>query len=657
MKRILPICVVLAVVLLTYSNHFKNSFHFDDSHTIVDNPHIRDLRNAGSFFADAQTFSTLPANRTYRPVVSISLAIDYWLGRGLNPFYFHVSTFLWFLAQLVLMAALFQKVFDAVRPRPENRWIALFAVALYGLHPAIAETVNYIIQRGDIFSTVGVIASLVLYIYVPGSRKAALYLVPFAAAVLSKPPAMVFPLILLVYIRLFEEESLRRAAVRCVPAFAAAAILGYLTIAMTPSSVDPGSRSASAYWMTQPIVTLGYFRSFFIPNHLSADTDRQPVNSIFQDGAWMGVIFVAVVIGAAIWASRRREWRPVAFGLWWFLLALVPTAIFPLAEVENDHRMFFPFVGLVLAVCWVVSEWILKLPQQKAIRGAAVGLGLIVLAASASATRQRNEVWRTEESLWLDVTIKHPKNGRGLMNYGLTQMAKADYLKARDYFTQAMQYTPNYHTLEINLGIVNGELNEDAAADRHFARAIALAPAQSESHYFYARWLEKKARWPEAADHLGQVLETNPDYMNARYLMMEGSAKRGDWAAVQAMAEATLARFPSDQTAAGYRAQATSPARPAPAPMTAADYLNLSLSYHRLGKFQESITAATEALKLKPDYAEAYNNIAAAYEGLHMWDPAIAAASRALEIRPDYQLAKNNLQWSLEQKVKEQEGR
>jgi hypothetical protein len=47
-------------------------------------------------------------------------------------------------------------------------------------------------------------------------------------------------------------------------------------------------------------------------------------------------------------SSRIRN-RPVAFGLAWFVLALLPTSFFPLAEVENDRRMFFPFIGLVLA--------------------------------------------------------------------------------------------------------------------------------------------------------------------------------------------------------------------------------------------------------------------------------------------------------------------
>jgi tetratricopeptide (TPR) repeat protein len=638
---------MLLFVSLAYANHFHNSFHFDDSHTIVDNAYIRDLRNIPLFFKDAATFSALPANRTYRPLVSVSLAIDYALGQGLNPVYFHASTFFWFLLQLVLIYFLFLKLC-------ENHWIALFATALYGVHPAIAETVNYIIQRGDLYSTLGVIAALVCYIYAPGWRKFGLYLIPFIAALLSKPPALVFPAILYIYVWLYEESRPGRALSRCIPALAATGLVAYFMSAMTPPTYNPGSASAYAYRITQPLVAWRYFHSFFVPIHLTADTDFEPIESIFRDGGWIGFVFLAAVIAAAVWMSRKRHWRPAAVGLWWFILALVPTSIFPLAEVENDHRMFFPFVGLAIAVCWTLGRFLLSRPRPAWMPAAAAAAGVVVLGGYAWATTERNAVWRTEETLWHDVTLKSPKNGRGLMNYGLALMSRGAYIEARNAFNQAEEYTPNYSFLEINQGIVNGALNDDVAAEQHFTRALTLAPGEAEPHYFYARWLDGKFRWPEASEQLQLAIAANPDYIAARYLKMQSALNRGDWPAVIEEADATLKRFPSDVQAASYRAGAQSSHGVLTAgPVKAEDYLNLSLSYNRTKKFRESISAAEEALKLRPDYAEAYNNIAAAYEEMHEWDRAIEAAQKALKIKPDYQLAQNNLAWSLQQKENE----
>ena len=83
---------------------------------------------------------------------------------------------------------------------------------------------------------------------------------------------------------------------------------------------------------------------------------------------------------------------------------------------------------------------------------------------------------------------------------------------------------------------------------------------------------------------------------------------------------------------------------------TAEDWLNASLRANQAGEYWQSIGDAREALKLRPNYAEAYNNIAAGYESMHRWDDAIAAANKALAINPNFQLAKNNLAWSISQK-------
>jgi protein O-mannosyl-transferase len=110
---------LLALLLLTtliYLNHFNNSFHFDDYHTIANNVYIRNIKNIPLFFKDGSTMSTLPQNQAYRPVVTTSLAVDYWLGNGYNMFWFHLSTFIFFLLQGVLMFLLLNKLLQRYAP-------------------------------------------------------------------------------------------------------------------------------------------------------------------------------------------------------------------------------------------------------------------------------------------------------------------------------------------------------------------------------------------------------------------------------------------------------------------------------------------------------------------------------------------------------------
>ena len=93
---------------------------------------------------------------------------------------------------------------DAADPDPSNYWTALLAAACYGLNPANAETVNYIVQRADLYNTLGVAASLLCFIAWPEQRKRGYYLIPAVLAYLSKAPALIYPLILLAYVWLFE---------------------------------------------------------------------------------------------------------------------------------------------------------------------------------------------------------------------------------------------------------------------------------------------------------------------------------------------------------------------------------------------------------------------------------------------------------------------
>ena len=351
------LCLGLALVALAaYANHFQNDFHFDDTQTVVANVAIRDLANIPRFFKDATLFSAQVGGQHWRPMVSTSLALDYWMGGGLKPFYFHFSTFAWYLVQLALMFFLFRRIMDGADAHPSNTWTALAAVACYGLHPANAETVNYIVQRGDLYSTLGVVASLLWFAAYPAQRKFGWYLIPAVAAYLSKAPALIYPLILLAYVFLLEQDCKWRPALRAsVPALAVTAAAAILTVAMTPGANSAaGATSDALYRLTQPWIALRYFACFFLPIGLSADHDWGYVAGPFSGEALAGYIFVAGLIVVAVRASRRPETRPVAFGIAWFFLALLPMALFPTAEVANDYRMFFPFVGLALAVVWAL---------------------------------------------------------------------------------------------------------------------------------------------------------------------------------------------------------------------------------------------------------------------------------------------------------------
>ena len=644
--------IVVLAICLAYANSFHNSFHFDDFHTVVDNPTIRSLQNVPRFFTNATTFSVLPANRTYRPIVSTSLALDYAIGHGYVPYWFHLTTFLIFLGLFFLLDSTYRLLLDRTLPSPVNRWLALIAAAGFCLHPAIAETINYVIQRGDLYCTIGCVAALLLYARSPKLRFSGFYLVPLVFALLSKPPAAVFPALLFFYIFFFEAKHhrFRTSFLAALPSLAVTARMLWLQAAMTPKTFAPSMLSPSAYRLTQPYVWLRYFGEFILPLHLNVDTDLAPIDS-FDLPVLVGFLFLSLLLVAIFLTARRRRFFPIAFGLIWFVLTQLPTSLYPLSEVENDHRMFFSFVGLMLAAvsgCWILLERLPSWKRSPDVRNAVVVLTIFVLAGYAYGVHKRNQVWHDEQSLWRDDVQKSPHNGRGLMIYGLTQMSRGDYPSALDLFTRALQFTPNYSTLEINLGVVNGAMADAGQASRtslaeaHFLRAITLAPTSDEPHVYYGRWLKDHGRAAEAISQLKLAIALNPDRLMQREELIAAYRLSGDISAAQQEARQTLAIAPDDQVATQALLRPTQP--------TAADWINRSLAQYQQGQYQHAIDSAQHALQLDPNSAEAWNNIAAGSAALHLWDEAISAAEKAIALKPSLQLARNNLAWSLSQK-------
>ncbi|MEO6924191.1 MAG: tetratricopeptide repeat protein, partial [Bryocella sp.] len=525
-------------------------------------------------------------------------------------------------------------------PPPANYQAAtLLAVAWYGLHPVMAETVNYIIQRGDIYSTIGVVGALALYARLPKLRRTGLYLLPFVFGILSKPPAIVLPALLFAYVAYFEADNKRwsRATLATLPSLIVGVAAMWLQSAMTPKTYAPSTLSTFDYCITQPFVLLRYFGSFFLPIHLNVDTDLKAFNGFTANALW-GFLFLAVLVFAIWLTARRKTLRPISFGLLWFLVASIPTSVYKLSEVENDHRMYMPFVGLALAVTWALWLLVERLANQhpaKPVRRIALVSSLLLLTAYGYGVHVRNRVWRTEESLWQDDVQKSPHNGRGLMIYGLALMGRGDYPGAISYFERALLYTPNYSALEINLGVVNGAMGNAAQAQQHFMRAIALSPSDDEPHFFYARWLFKNSRIGEALPELREAVRLNPSRLPARDLLIQALDASGDAEQARALAQQTLSIAPDDATA--QRGLTSS------ASLSADSWINISLVRYQQHDYPGTIAAANEALKLNPKSEIAYSNMGAAYAGMGQWQQAIAAEEQALALKPNFQLAKNNL--------------
>ena len=701
--------VCLGLLLAAYSNFFQNQFHFDDTHVLVNNLYIRSVGNAPKFFTDALTFSSLPLNCTYRPLVPLALSFDYFLAGGLSPIVFHASQLVTLVLLGLALYFFYRKIMDRCLEGPLNGYLALFAASLFCLHTVNTETMNLMHARSEILSALGVVGAFLLYLGLPGLRKTGLYLVPVIFGALAKTPAVLFGPLLFVWVYLDPARSsgrgsgasppegagreagahpaeaaakegvarsaesagavhgakqpesartvraeepanrLRRALLAAAPAILlAAALYVFIEKIMAPPAQTYGGGDRYQYALTQTWVWVQYLRLFVFPSGLTADTDLALFSTWTDPRVFAGLAVIAVLAVVGVFCARSRRAWPIAFGLAWFGLGLMPTSsILPLAEPMNEHRIFLPYIGLILAVVWGARRAAESLPvwsrlETSVRQGIAAALCGGILLAHVAGVHARNETWRTAETLWADVTTKSPGNGRAWMNYGLVFMERGEFTRARDCYERAEKLTPNYSYLLVNIGILEGAMDSPSEAETHFHRALELQPALPTSHYYYARWLVGQGRALEAIPHLEETVRLSPAHEEARRYLLDLRAAQGQDDVVRRLARDYAAAFPDDLRSRVY------PAGGIPMPLHPATYDTYFQHGVRLGQKKEYVDSALAyraALRLNPTSTDALNNLGWTLGAMGFYKEAVPYLEEAVRLKPDYKLARNNLAW------------
>ena len=506
----------------------------------MSNRAIRSINNIPVFFVDAKTTSSLPANQAYRPVLTSLNAIDFWLGGKAKPveFFYHRSIFVCFLTLGVLLFFFFRGVFNVALKQEINNYWALFGATFFCVHAANAETINYIIARSDSFSTLMLMVAFLLVL--KGGKNVYFSMFFLTLGLLTKEPVIVFPALLFFYMCFFKWnlslpgltlkknwKVLKQLSLNVMPFLAIAIVYYWFSRKMTPADWSSGSSAASLYLATQTTVYLHYIANFILPLNLTADTDWELVRSWTDDRVIIGclALFGSLVL---IWSlSKKQLTRPIAFGIIWFYIALLPTSsFFPLAEVVNDHRVFFPYIGLILSAAWTLALWVHRIKESGLPTGQfklrlVTFFSLVLLVGHAYGAHKRNSVWHSADTLWKDVTEKSPRNARGLMNYGNTLMAKADWNGADFYFNKALELWPNYSYLYINKAILKSAIGKYSESEQLFNHALSLNGMNPEVYYYFGKFLKERGRLEEAIILLERGLAISSEHVGCNQLMTE----------------------------------------------------------------------------------------------------------------------------------------
>ena len=568
--------LLLAAVALVYWNTLDNSFHFDDQHSLTENPHIRDLRNIPDFFARADMFSRNAGSGMYRPLVLVSYALNYRLDGYAVRGYHAVNLVLHILVTWLVYGLL-------VRLGTGGNASAVAAV-LFGIHPLTTEPVNYISSRSESMAALFVLLSFFVYARSSSTRPSALSVASYAGALLSKSVAVFLPLALILY-ELSEGGGRWRRRIwrRQWPFWLVS--LAYLvgsSALIGEAMVQERVRSWSAQMATQCKAVTYYLKSLVLPEPLSVEPAFTESGSLLETTVVLSIALL-VSLGFLAWRSLKHGWRVTWLWLTWMGLAAAPTLLVPLNMLVNERRLYLVLIGFLGVMSQLLRDSArIRLPLL------AAGVAFVFL------TVQRNSVWATELTLWRDAAQKAPGAVRPHIRLGVVYRAQGKLDWARSEYEKALALDPLSAAAMNNLGNLHSDQDRADEAERSYRAALEILPNYPDALVNLAALYSKQARFGEALALYERAMPLGPSRaelfngLGTTYLRM-GRYKE---------AEAELRRA---LALSGNEARIL---------------FNLGGALEGQGLLSEAVTAYSRAVELDPTYAKPYYNVAVLYERL-----------------------------------------
>ena len=482
--------LLLLVLLVFHVRSLGNGFHYDDEHSLLENPHVRTLRALPSFFTDARTFSENPEFAMYRPLVVAAHAFNYALSgyeaRGYLAFNLAVHC----LATLLVFHLLAQLGFTQLP--------ALAGALVFGLHPAQTEVVNYISSRSESMAGLFCLASFSAYLHSLGTLNRRQWLplswVAFALALLSKSTALALPLLLLLHHYRFAP---RRPLKHHLPYWVLSGLYLFLYAALSGQGIEKASqvRDLSSQLATQAKALVHYLLLSVMPVHLN-------IQQQFFTSASLGAalpLLGLLTLGSLVLLAWRGNSPWVPFALGWFLLSLSPTLVVPLNILVNDHRLYLALFGMaLLAARWLEDS------------GTRWPLGVLCLLLGGLCWG-RAGIWKDELTLWQDAALRAPLMAEAQYNLGHARQEAHDLKGARSAYEKAVALSPDYTRAQVNLGAVYRETGDLDQATAAFERALAAEPGMVEALNNLGLVEAGKGRFEQAIARYQQALARAPE--------------------------------------------------------------------------------------------------------------------------------------------------
>lgn len=520
---------LLAAVWAVYAPSLNFQFILDD-HRFTNDPRIQMPDHVWEYFSNfvwAQFNGGPPS--FYRPVFLLWMRINFLLS-ALSPWGWHFLSIAKHVAVAALLGLL---VWQLLRDRTS----ALLASALFALHPAQTESVAWVTVPDPLMAA-SLLASLLFFWKYReavsmrqevGNRKSrgrarnepaseryvlwfALSLAFYAAALLAKETAIIFPAVIFSLI-LFVPESMpaqpgsrkqpkeslafrRRGALVQVTPFLAVTLI-YLLMRLNALKGTLGAATQHLAWSTislsWPAILWFYTKAIFWPVRSYAFANADLVERFSVQQTLLPVLAVACIcaalFGLAAWCWRKARVElqgPEAAGVRSALLTGTLLLVLPIVPALNINALnpgdflhgrytYLPLAGLMMALA---AAWRLS---GKA-RIALAYFAAVVAIVFGELTVSQETMWKDDLTVFTTAHALAPRNALVSRNLADAQVQQALQLEdegrcgeAVPVFEQVAKDYPQDWYAWAALGVCMVQLNDLPKAEESLRRAAEIS--------------------------------------------------------------------------------------------------------------------------------------------------------------------------------------
>ncbi len=590
-ETIITVVVVSILAIIIYSNSLSVPFQYDGISQIRDNP-------------DIHSFS-LPSN-WHRATGAVTFALNYKIN-GLNTEGYHLFNILIHIFNALILFLFVRKTLSLLdRDNFYSKYcsqIAFTAALLFVVNPVHTGAVTYIYQRSTEIVFFFYILSMYFYAKMRTSRQFSFKLaIPLAITIvmafMSKANSAMLPLFLVFYEIYFIKKIKKKTVVITVLAGAILVLAVFPFITVSGNNIfdtfmkvyNDRNFTPEQRLMTESRVVSYYLGllAFPHPDRLRAEYGFKLSTSLVSPlTTIISFIFIAFCLFLAIYFFKKDKVISFAI-LWYFGNLAIESTIIPL-KIAFEHRLYLPslfiFVLMGALIIKIGNKW--QDFETGTIRNFILrreyAVLLMIIFVFGFWTYARNEVWKTERSLWEDALKKSPNQAVVHAMLGEIELKQKNLKKAELHFLESIKLNPNNPLTYSNLGITCLKMNRYGDAEKTFKRAI-----KEDANLFSAH------------EGLGRIYLYQGKY--------EDAITEGELAL-------SLKKYPS------------------PGELTA-----LGQAYQGMGNFSEAEKKFSQAIKIAPAYSAAYEKLASLLIDSGKYEKAIEIMNRGLKRNPSAEL-------------------